>query len=141
MTTTFLPVGRTGVKQALGLVGCLLAALTLTSCSSSSTSEGSPDSPPTASVAPSTQTPAQTPAPNSHLLLRESIRTMLTGLTPAQVTLLCDGMKADPNGTAESFARPLSATGVDPVEAGAALVEELNVVCHLSLKPIAPASS
>jgi hypothetical protein len=66
---------------------------------------------------------------------------MLTDLAPAQISLLCDGMRSDPNGTAESFARPLSATGVDPVEAGAALVEELNEVCHLSLKPIAPTSS
>ena len=137
MITNSRPECRRCLTGAITLMGCTLALLALTSCSSSSSSEGSTDVPPAASIAPSTQTSA----PNSQTLLRESIRTMLTDLAPAQISLLCDGMKSDPNGTAESFARPLSATGVDPVEAGAALVEELNEVCHLSLKPIAPTSS
>gem|GEM_PF-4162492 len=137
MISNSLPGGLRCLTRAITLTGCTLAVLALASCSSSSSSEGSTDVLPTASIAPSTQTPA----PDSQTLLRESIRTMLTDLAPAQISLLCDGMKTDPNGTAESFARPLSATGVDPVEAGAALVEELNDVCHLSLKPIASASS
>ena len=100
-------------RKVVGLtVGVLLAG-----CSSSQSS-----TPPSGS--------ATSPSASASLQLQSAIHEMVVGLAAKQLSLLCAGFKKSPGSVIDAFVAPLSATGVNPGQAGQALILELSVACR-----------